>query len=128
VGVVVGRLRVAVGPLAMLVGGGGVLLGLVMLAGGMVVGRLVVMMSRGVVVGGGIIMVLGGGMLGLLGHDRLLAGVEVGHTQDNESTCSTPSFPGRKACAAILGFSPGWNSRTAVTAAGSLRLHGFELT
>jgi hypothetical protein len=76
VGVVVSRLRVAVGLLAVFVGRGGVLLGLVMLTGGMVVGRLVVMMGRGVVVGGGIIMVLGGGMLGLLGHDWLPAGVE----------------------------------------------------
>jgi hypothetical protein len=124
----VGRLRVAVGLLAMFVGGGGVLLGLVMLAGGMVVGRLVVMMGRGVVVSGGIVMVLGGGMLGLPGHDRLLAGVEVGHTHDNKSTCSSPSFQVCKACAVILGFSPVRNSRTAMAAAGSLRLHGFELT
>jgi hypothetical protein len=69
VGVLVGRLRVPVGLLAMFVGGGGVVLGLVMFAGGMVVGRLVVVMSCGMVVSGRIMMVLGGGMLVLFGHD-----------------------------------------------------------
>ena len=41
-----GRLRVPVGLLTMIVGGGGVLLGLVMLADFMVVSRLVMMVSR----------------------------------------------------------------------------------
>jgi hypothetical protein len=66
----VSRLRVPVGLLAMFVGGRGVLLGLVMLANGMVVGRLVVMMGRGIVVSGGIMMMLGGGVRGLFGHNR----------------------------------------------------------
>jgi hypothetical protein len=64
----VGRLRVAVGLLAMFVGGGGVVLGLVMFAGGMVVGRLVVMMSCGMVMRGRIMMVLSRRMLALFGH------------------------------------------------------------
>ena len=41
-----GRLRVPVGFLAMVMGGGGVLLGLVMLTGFVVVSRLVVMVGR----------------------------------------------------------------------------------
>jgi hypothetical protein len=61
---------VPVSLLAMFVRRRGMLLGLVMLADGMVVGRLVVMMGCGTVVGSGIMMMLGGGMLGLFGHDR----------------------------------------------------------
>ncbi len=63
-------LGVPVGLLAMFVGGGGVVLGLVMLADGMVVRRLVMMMSRGMVVSGGIMVVFGGGVLLLFGHNR----------------------------------------------------------
>ena len=58
------------GFLAMFVGGGGVVLGLVMLANGMVVRRLVMMMSRGMVVSGGIMVVLCGGVLLLFSHNR----------------------------------------------------------
>jgi len=61
---------VSVGLLAVFVGRRGVLLGLIMLADGMVVCRLVVMMGRGTVVRGGIMMMLGGGMLALFGHNR----------------------------------------------------------
>ncbi len=70
VGMLMRSLRVPVGLLAMFVGGGGVLLGLVVLTHRMVVGRLVVVMSGRTVVSGGIMMVLGGGMLGLFSHDR----------------------------------------------------------
>ena len=63
-------LRVSVGLLAMFVGGGGVLLGLVMLTNRMMVGRLVVMVSRSTVVRGSIVMVLARGVLVLVGHNR----------------------------------------------------------
>jgi hypothetical protein len=55
----VGCLRVAVGLLAMVMGGVGVLLSLVMLAGFVVVSRLVVMVGRSRVPSCRLVMVLG---------------------------------------------------------------------
>jgi hypothetical protein len=69
-GMPVGCLRVPVGLLAMVVGGGGVLLGLVMLADFVVVSRLVMVMDSRTVVGRGLVMVLCGGMFALVSHNR----------------------------------------------------------
>jgi hypothetical protein len=65
-----GRLRVTVGLLAMVVGGGGVLLRLVMLADFVVVSRLVMVMDSRTMVGRGLVMVLCGGMFALVSHNR----------------------------------------------------------
>ena len=64
------RLRVPVGFLAVVMGGGGVLLGLVMLTGFVVVSRLVVMVGRCRVVPRRLMMMLARRMFSLISHYR----------------------------------------------------------
>lgn len=66
----VGRLRVGVSFLAVLVGGGRVLLGLGVLADVVVVRRGMMVMSRGVMVGRRLVVMLRGGMLCFIRHRR----------------------------------------------------------
>jgi hypothetical protein len=67
-GMLVGRLRVAVGLVAVLVGGRGMLLSLVVLADFVVMGRLVVVMGGGGMACSRFMMMLGRGVLSLVGH------------------------------------------------------------
>jgi hypothetical protein len=64
------RLGVAMGLIAVLVGCGGMLLRFVMLAVLVVMGRLVVVMGGSAVAGRRLMMMLGRGVLSLVGHNR----------------------------------------------------------
>jgi hypothetical protein len=88
-GMLVGRLRVAVSFVAMLMGEVGVLLGLIMLADFVMVSRLMVVMSGSVVVSRGLMVMLGGRMFALAGHTR-----SPGSRLDNraDSSCWTPTM------------------------------------
>jgi hypothetical protein len=65
-----GRLRVPVSLLAMVVGGTGVLLGLVVLADFVMVGGLVVVVSGSSVMTRRLVMMLGRRMFSLVSHNR----------------------------------------------------------